>query len=432
MDIQYGHKLDPYRKLRKPLGIKGIRQSVVITNNPSTIDENQLLTVRFPNLGTHDVIVPGTVKLAFNITLQSEDDVNRTIVKNLGRAIIKKVSVKIEGNEVYSLDDADVWGCYKDLWLTKDQLKNMVFQGIESDNIGKLRMNAGDKAAGENDGKDKAIADAYGTRFCIPLDFELLTDHMPFYQAGLGDRLSYELTFNNYSRVLLSSDTDCKYTISGISLEYEMVTHPELARTIRNMYQGKIAILYDRILRHRRMVLNKEDTTWNINLNVPAKSMKGILMLFEDTSDAGGGASFKRKTSKFYNPKINKTTITIEGIPNQLYAHGMYRYQHWDEIKKFFADSKTEFGSGVTKALGLSAVGIEDYLTTNYGLWLDMRSNDDNKSHGSGRRVENGSEGITIQLEKTGEVAGALNCYIYVVMDAQLNIEDGRFKSAIY
>ena len=39
MDIQHGHKLDPFRKLRKPLGIKGIRQSVVITNNASTIDE---------------------------------------------------------------------------------------------------------------------------------------------------------------------------------------------------------------------------------------------------------------------------------------------------------------------------------------------------------------------------------------------------------
>ena len=169
------------------------------------------MTVRFPNLGTHDVIIPGTAKLAFNITLQSEDDTNRTIVKNLGRAIIKQVTVKIDGNEVYSLHEADVWGCYKDLWLTKDQLKNMVFQGIESDNIGKIRMNAGNKAAGENEGKDKAIADPYGTCFCIPLDFELLTDHMPFYQAGLGDRLSYELTFNNYSRVLLSSDTDCKF-----------------------------------------------------------------------------------------------------------------------------------------------------------------------------------------------------------------------------
>ena len=31
----YGSKLDPYRKLREPLGVKGIRQSVVVTNNPA-------------------------------------------------------------------------------------------------------------------------------------------------------------------------------------------------------------------------------------------------------------------------------------------------------------------------------------------------------------------------------------------------------------
>ena len=29
-----------YRRLKSPLGIKGMRQSVVVTNNPSTIDQN--------------------------------------------------------------------------------------------------------------------------------------------------------------------------------------------------------------------------------------------------------------------------------------------------------------------------------------------------------------------------------------------------------
>ena len=42
----YGNKLDPYRSVRKAFGLKGIRQSIVVTNNPSTIDANQLLTVR--------------------------------------------------------------------------------------------------------------------------------------------------------------------------------------------------------------------------------------------------------------------------------------------------------------------------------------------------------------------------------------------------
>ena len=56
---KFGRKLNPYRYLREPLGVKGVRQSVVITHNPSTIDQNQQLLIRFPNLGKDDVIVPG-------------------------------------------------------------------------------------------------------------------------------------------------------------------------------------------------------------------------------------------------------------------------------------------------------------------------------------------------------------------------------------
>ena len=81
---------------------------MVITNNPSSIDQNQQLLVRFPNLGAHDVIVPGTAKLAFTVTLASED-ANRTVVQNLGRSIVKKLTIKISGNEVMSIDDSDVF-----------------------------------------------------------------------------------------------------------------------------------------------------------------------------------------------------------------------------------------------------------------------------------------------------------------------------------
>ena len=49
------------------------------------------------------------------------------------------------------------------------------------------------------DAEDQAIAGAFKNMFCIPLDFELLETHMPFYQAGLGDRLEYELTFKSNS-----------------------------------------------------------------------------------------------------------------------------------------------------------------------------------------------------------------------------------------
>ena len=49
-----------------------------------------------------------------------------------------------------------------------------------------------------------------------------------------------------------------------------------------------------------------------------------------------------------------------------------------------------------------------------------------------GRRIENASEGITLQTEKKEESAGALNAYIYLIMDAQLNIQNGAYVSAIY
>ena len=257
----YGSKLDPYRKLREPLGVKGIRQSVVVTNNPSTIDQNQQLLVRFPNLSTNDVIVPRTARLAFTIELTSKDP-NATVYQNLGRAIVKKTTIKISGNEVVSIDD--------------------------------------------------------------------------------------------------------------------MVTDSELARQIRQQFSGRMAILYDRILRHRKITKKKSDTLWNINLNVPARSMKGILMLFEDPD--------RTSTEDFVNPNITNVEMTIEGVPNQLYSQGMRQYQQWDEINKYFAltskrDKETD---KVAKDLYFSDTNIAKYLTKRFALWLDLRSTDDNTLHGSG------------------------------------------------
>ena len=245
----YGNKLDPYRKMREPRGIKGIRQSVVITNNPSTIDQNQQLLVRFPNLSDNNVIVPRSARLAFTIELTSKE-ANATVFQNLGRAIIKKTTIRISGNEVMSIDDSDIYHCYVDLWKSSTERMNIVYQGLGESNMLKHRVGTGNATA---DAEDEAVSMAYSNRFCIPLDFELLETHMPFYQAGLGDRLEYELTFNDYDKVINSSDADSSYKIKNICLEFDKVTDIELALQIRQQYNGRIAILYDRILRHRKI-----------------------------------------------------------------------------------------------------------------------------------------------------------------------------------
>ena len=94
------------------------------------------------------------------------------------------------------------FACCQDLWKTKSEKRNAIQQGIISSNSCtgnciKLRINAGDKNAGNK--QDKAIADAYRNKFVIPLDFEMLDNAAPYYQAGFGNRLCYEITFNDYN-----------------------------------------------------------------------------------------------------------------------------------------------------------------------------------------------------------------------------------------
>ena len=129
------------------------------------------------------------------------------LVSNIGKAIIKKQAVKFEGNEILNIDDFDIFACYRDLWKTKSEKTNAIRQGIISNdgctkNCIKLRINAADKNTSKE--QDKAIPDTYGNKFIIPLDFEMLDSSISYYQAGLRNRLDYEIMFNDYNRVIKS------------------------------------------------------------------------------------------------------------------------------------------------------------------------------------------------------------------------------------
>ena len=113
--MEYRAKLNPEHSLRMAHGIKGKRQKIIITQNPSKIAQNQLLLVGVPNLGSDNVIIPGTVNLSFNIKLDSIDDKSRTLASNIGKVIIKKLAVRFEGNEILGIDNSDMFARYRDL-----------------------------------------------------------------------------------------------------------------------------------------------------------------------------------------------------------------------------------------------------------------------------------------------------------------------------
>ena len=144
-------------------------------------------------------------------------------------------------------------------------------------------------------------------------------------------------------------------------------------RSIRSEYKH-MALLYDRILRHRKIIVNKSDTVWNWAFNTPCKSLKGILVLFEEEK------SYARDKSKFCNPKIQKVSVIVEGKPNQLYAQGMRSFEQYDEICKYFTkgSQKDNNANEVQKHLQLHNVSVGEYLTDRYALWLDFRMTDEN------------------------------------------------------
>ena len=118
--MEVGDKLNPQRSYR--VALKGMRQHIIKTNDPSTIGPDELLTARFQDLKENQVIIPGTTKFTFNIFL-SGTDTNGTLVGNLGRNIIRKLVVKL------------------------------------------------DKASNAS---DETVASIFDDKFCIPLDFEIL------------------------------------------------------------------------------------------------------------------------------------------------------------------------------------------------------------------------------------------------------------------
>ena len=427
--MEAGDKLNPQRSLRKGFALKGLRQHIIKTNNPSTIGPGELLTVRFPDLKENQVIIPKTTKLTFNIVLAGTD-VNRTLVKNLGRNIIRKLVVKLEGNEILSIDDCDVLFTFYDCWKTANERRNAVFQGIvdadgQMENAIKHRINAGDKA---NNANDETVASIFDNKFCLLLDHEILESTIPFYQYGLGSRLTYELTFNDYGDVIKATNPDATYTISNISLEFDTITNALLASQIRTEYM-KCSILYDRILRARIIPINKSDTSFSVDINSPSKSLKGVLLIFTQERSA---TKFARDTEEFYNPKITKVEITVEGSPNELYSQSMQYYHQYDEIVKHFSEGRLKEAGAIQKDLQLHNVDIASYYTDKYALWLDFRTIDDNRLHGSGRRLENTSEGIRLQITKKSELAGKLSCYLYIFQDAQINISDAQFLNVVY
>ena len=228
------------------------------------------------------------------------------------------------------------------------------------------------------------------------------------------------MTLAPASQVVRGSDpTKLKYKLTNIQLEYEMIRSKTLADEALSAYTSGKEFAYDHIQRDEVVMFAKgTDTRLNLRVNPQRRPLKGILLLFVEPYVAGA-----RQAETYLNPDVTKVSVTVNGSPNRLYNNGLEGIDVWEEVKRFFlkAENKTQH-MNATKF----------YTENKFGLMIDLRSMADHSMHGSGTRLVNTKDGVQLELERNASGSGNVNCHIYVISDAQMNILGRQLESVQY
>jgi len=235
-----------------------------------------------PKLNENEVIVPNSMALVFDIDL-SDGHANNFLVQNVSRALVDKLVVKFESTILEQTVGYDIYNIFQDLFLPGEKRDNMVFEGIQSENLCKIRSNAGDKAT-SNVAAENKLTEVYGTKYRIKLDHQILTDHGVFYPQALYDDLLFEVTL-----VKGSDTTKLKYKLTNIELAYEMIRdissplekRETLGEKAKRIYIVGKEFAYDHVTRYDVIDFKKEAVSRiNVKFEAQKRSIKGLLLLF--------------------------------------------------------------------------------------------------------------------------------------------------------
>ena len=139
----------------KTLGaMKAERTVKRITFNPTEANPGNNLYVSVPKLNEEEVIVPGTLALLFNIDLTGGHE-NNYLVQNASRALVDRFVVKYAGTTVQDTNGYDIYEIFKDFFLSTDEREEMILEGIQKDDLNKIRSNSGDKKTTGVDAENK-------------------------------------------------------------------------------------------------------------------------------------------------------------------------------------------------------------------------------------------------------------------------------------
>ena len=200
----------------------------------------------------------------------------------------------------------------------------------------KIRSGSGDKKTTGVDA-EKKLEEIYGKKYCINLDYQILTDHSVFYPQALYSDLVFEVTLASADHVVKGSDpTKLKYKLTNIQLEYEMIRSEDLANQATSAYKSSKEFLYDHVSRFLFLLFEKNRWIINIKGDSQRRSINTIILFVEPYSSGA------RDSEKFIFPDLNKVSVMINGSPNMLYNNGIKSRDAWSQVSRLLYERKTQ------------------------------------------------------------------------------------------
>ena len=202
---------------------KGNREQIAKVNMLSITCPSQHIGIETLHGSIDHKTVPDTIKITFNLDIESTGK-PRNIVKNAGRALVKKKVLMLGSKGTDTINNSDIYGIYKDLYLSKKEREEKLLQGIQLVNSLKARVGAKktDGTAVTVTTQENAIKKIFGKTFAVPLYFDFFKH--PVYPYGLKEDLIVRLELNSSEKVILcTGDTAAMDTFSDILLDYDAI-----------------------------------------------------------------------------------------------------------------------------------------------------------------------------------------------------------------
>ena len=126
--------------------------------------------------------------------------------------------------------------------------------------------------------------------------------------------VEYRIRFPDSSNLLVAQTGQKigNYKLTDINLEFETIEGEKLAGQVKSEYMTGRQLWYDYTTLLKTEEWKKDSTRKSIDINIPQKSMRGVVLLFTKKNSTD--------SEEFLSAEVESVKVSIEGNPNSVHS----------------------------------------------------------------------------------------------------------------